>query len=47
MEEEILLERAIFEGSKLFIKQSDAIEFLTIECESDLGIDRGGGCFMF
>ena len=23
----------------------DAAEFLTIECESDLGIDRSEGCF--
>ena len=43
----ILLERATFEFSQdgNCISNSDQYEFLTIECESDLGIDRGEGCF--
>jgi hypothetical protein len=48
MEEQgILLERATFEFSQdgNCISNSDQYEFLTIECESDLGIDRGEGCF--
>ena len=48
MEEQgILLERATFEFSQHgnCISNSDQYEFLTIECESDLGIDRGEGCF--
>ena len=47
MEEEIILERATFEFSQEgnCISDSDAAEFLTIECESDLGIDRNEGCF--
>ena len=47
MEEEVLLERATFEFSQdgNCISDSDAAEFLTIECESDLGIDRSEGCF--
>ena len=47
MEEEVVLERATFEFSQdgNCISDRDAAEFLTIECESDLGIDRSGGCF--
>ena len=47
MEEEVLLERATFEFSQggNCISHSDEAEFLTIECESDLGIDRSEGCF--
>jgi hypothetical protein len=47
MEEEILLERATFEFSQEenCLSHSDEAEFLTIECESDLGIDRSEGCF--
>ena len=48
MEEQgIILERATFEFSQdgNCISNSDQYEFLTIECESDLGIDRGEGCF--
>lgn len=47
MEEEVLLERATFEFSQdgNCISDNDAAEFLTIECESDLGIDRSEGCF--
>jgi hypothetical protein len=45
--EEVLLERATFEFSQEgnCMSDSDAAEFLTIECESDLGIDRNEGCF--
>jgi len=45
--EEVLLERATFEFSQdgNCMSDSDAAEFLTIECESDLGIDRAEGCF--
>ena len=45
--EEVLLERATFEFSQdgNCMSDSDAAEFLTIECESDLGIDRNEGCF--
>jgi hypothetical protein len=47
MEEEVLLERATFEFSQEAncLSHKDAAEFLTIECESDLGIDRDKGCF--
>lgn len=48
MEEQgILLERATFEFSQdgNCISNSDEGEFLTIECEADLGIDRLEGCF--
>ena len=45
MEEEVKLERATFEFSQDGNCISDQDEFLTIECESDLGIDRGEGCF--
>lgn len=47
MEEEVILERATFEFSQdgNCISDRDAVEFLTIECESDLGIDRSEGCF--
>lgn len=46
-EEKVILERATFEFSQEgnCISHSDEAEFLTIECESDLGIDRGEGCF--
>jgi hypothetical protein len=47
MEEEVLLERATFEFSQEAncLSHPDACEFLTIECESDLGIDRDEDCF--
>ena len=47
MEEEILLERATFEFSQEAncLSHPDAAEFLTIECESSLGIDRNNDCF--
>jgi hypothetical protein len=48
MEEQgIILERATFEFSQdgNCISDSDQCEFLTIECESSLGIDRDNGCF--
>jgi hypothetical protein len=48
MEEQgIILERATFEFSQdgNCISVSDQYESLTIECESDLGIDRTEGCF--
>ena len=48
MEEQgIILERATFEFSQdgNCISASDQYESLTIECESDLGIDRTEGCF--
>ena len=48
MEEQgILLERATFEFSQdaNCLSHQDAAEFLTIECESSLGIDRDEGCF--
>ena len=47
MEEEVILERATFEFSQEAncLSHRDAAEFLTIECEADLGIDRLGGCF--
>ena len=47
MEEEILLERATFEFSQEAncLSHQDEFESLTIECESDLGIDRSEGCF--
>jgi hypothetical protein len=48
MEEQgIILERATFEFSQdgNCMTSSDAAEFLTIECEADLGIDRLEGCF--
>ena len=48
MEEQgIILERATFEFSQdgNCISSSDQYEFLTIECESSLGIDRDDGCF--
>lgn len=47
MEEEVVLERATFEFSQdgNCLSDRDAAEFLTIECESDLGIDRSEGCF--
>ena len=43
----ILLERATFEFSQdaNCVSDSDGAEFLTIECESSLGIDRDEGCF--
>ena len=41
------LERAIFEFSQEAncLSNQDATEFLTIECESSLGIDNDNGCF--
>ena len=48
MEEEgIILERATFEFSQdaNCLSGSDQYEFLTIECESSLGIDRDEECF--
>jgi len=48
MEEQgIILERATFEFSQdgNCLSDRDAAEFLTIECEADLGIDRIDGCF--
>lgn len=41
------LEKASFEFSQEgnCINGSDAIEILTIECESSLGIDNDEGCF--
>lgn len=48
MEEQgILLESASFKFSQdaNCISGRDEYEFLTIECESDLGIDRSEGCF--
>ena len=42
-----ILERATFEFSQEAngLSHPDASEFLTIECESSLGIDRDEGCF--
>ena len=42
-----ILERATFEFSQEAngLSLPDASEFLTIECESSLGIDRDEGCF--
>ena len=42
-----ILERATFEFSQESngLSNPDASEFLTIECESSLGIDRDEGCF--
>ena len=42
-----ILDRATFEFSQEgnCISDSDDIEFLTIECESSLGIDNDKGCF--
>lgn len=48
MEEQgTLLERATFEFSQdgNCLSSSDECEFLTIECESSLGIDRDDDCF--
>lgn len=48
MEEQgIILERATFEFSQdgNCLSSSDDYEFLTIECESSLGIDRDEECF--
>lgn len=41
------LDKAIFEFSQEAncLSHPDASEFLTIECESSLGIDRDEGCF--
>ena len=46
-EQGIVLERATFEFSQdgNCISTSDQYEFLTIECESSLGIDRDEECF--
>ena len=42
-----ILERATFEFSQEAncLSHPDDAEFLTIECESSLGIDRDEGCF--
>lgn len=42
-----LLERSTFEFSQdgNCLSDQDAAEFLTIECESSLGIDRDDDCF--
>lgn len=47
MSEEILLEKASFEFSQEAncVTAGDDYEFLTIECESSLGIDRDEECF--
>ena len=48
MEEQgILLESASFKFSQdaNCVSDNDDYEFLTIECESSLGIDRDEGCF--
>jgi len=46
-EENLNLERCTFEFSQdgNCLKGSDFTEFLTIECASDMGIDRTEGCF--
>jgi hypothetical protein len=46
-EQGIILERATFEFSQdgNCISTSDQYEFVTIECESSLGIDRDEECF--
>lgn len=46
-EEKVILERATFEFSQEgnCVSHPDEAEFLTIECESSLGIDRDEGCF--
>lgn len=46
-EQGILLESASFKFSQdaNCVSDSDDYEFLTIECESSLGIDRDEGCF--
>ncbi len=46
-EQGLILERATFEFSQDVncISDTDGAEFLTIECESSLGIDRDEGCF--
>ena len=45
--QEPLLERATFEFSQEAncLSNTDTAEFLTIECESSLGIDNDNGCF--
>lgn len=45
--QEPILERATFEFSQEAncLSHPDDAEFLTIECESSLGIDRDEGCF--
>lgn len=47
MEQGIILERATFEFSQdgNCISNLDEYEFLTIECESSIGIDRDEECF--
>ena len=42
-----ILERATFEFSQEAncLSHPDAAEFLTIECESSIGIDNDNGCF--
>ena len=45
--QEPILERATFEFSQEAncLSHPDDAEFLTIECENSLGIDRDEGCF--
>ena len=45
--QEPILERAIFEFSQEAncLSNTDEAEFLKIECENDLGIDRDGNLF--
>jgi hypothetical protein len=47
MEDKPKLESASFDFSQggNCVSSSDEAEFLTIQCESSLGIDRDGGCF--
>jgi len=46
-EEGTLLNRATFEFSQEgnCVAENDEYEYLTVECESSLGIDRDGDCF--
>lgn len=46
-EDKIILERASFEFSQdgNCTSGADSSEFLTIDCEADIGIDRIGDCF--
>jgi hypothetical protein len=45
MEEQPQLQRMTFDFAQEANCISNAIETLTIECESSLGIDADGGCF--
>ncbi len=46
-EQGLILERVTFEflQDANCVSDTDGAEFLTIECESSLGIDRDEGCF--